>query len=282
MPVNINEDSQLPSYNTLQFIGSDKIPFIVLLVIIIVIYIFLFAFLNNASINNEDNKWWILILEIILIIILIAVVVLNMDSLTNNEYSFSTEIRNLFSNKQTEISIVANDDTVPELKKEEKCKEEKDEGEVFHIYNNKYTYEDAREICSTLDARLATYDEVEEAYNKGGGWCSYGWSEDQLALFPTQKDVYNKLKTIPKHKNDCGRPGINGGYIENKKFKFGVNCYGKKPYNKASEDFMHKYSFIPAISEDKWADISNGNVKEDTIMNMLIAPFNKKDWNEPE
>jgi hypothetical protein len=173
MPVNINEDSQLPSYNTLQFIGSDKIPFIVLLVIIIVIYIFLFAFLNNASINNEDNKWWILILEIILIIILIAVVVLNMDSLTNNEYSFSTEIRNLFSNKQTEISIVANDDTVPELKKEEKCKKEKDEGEVFHIYNNKYTYEDARELCSTLDARLATYDEVEEAYNKGGGWCSY-------------------------------------------------------------------------------------------------------------
>jgi hypothetical protein len=284
MPVNINEDSQLPSYNTLQFLGSDKIPFIVLLVIIIVVYIFLFAFLNNASINNENNKWWILILEIILILILIVVVALNIDSIVNNEYSFSTEIKNLFSTKQTEITIVANDDISHNevTTTDTTCKEKKEEGEVFHIYNNKYTYEDAREICSTLDARLATYDEVEDAYNKGGGWCSYGWSEDQLALFPTQKDVYNKLKTIPKHRNNCGRPGVNGGYIENKKFKFGVNCYGKKPYNKASEDFMKNYSFIPAISEQKWTDISNGKVKEDTIMNMLFAPFNKNDWNEPE
>jgi len=283
MPVNISEDSQLPSYNTIQFLGSDKIPFIFLLIIIIVVYIFLFAFLNNTSINNENNKWWILILEIILIIILIVVVVLNADSIIKNEYNFSTEIKNLFSSKPTEVRIVADGDiSLNEVKKEQKCTDKTEEGEVFHIYNNKYTYEDARELCSTLDARLATYDEVEEAYNKGGGWCSYGWSEDQLALFPTQKDIYNKLKTIPKHRNDCGRPGVNGGYIENKKFKFGVNCYGKKPYNKASEDFMKNYSFIPAISEQRWNDISNGKVKEDTIMNMLIAPFNKTDWNEPE
>ena len=282
MPVNISEDSQLPSYNTLQFLGSDKIPFIFLLIIIILAYVFLFAFLNNSSINNESNKWWILVLEIVLIIILILVIALNLDNIKKNEYNFSTEIKNLFNNRPTEITVVANDDNVKISKKKEECKQEKEEGEVFHIYNNKYSYEQARDVCSTLDARLATYDEVEEAYNKGGGWCSYGWSEDQLALFPTQKDVYNRLKTIPKHRNDCGRPGINGGYIENKKFKFGVNCYGKKPYNKSSEDFMNNYSFIPALANDKFNDISNGKVKEDTIMNMLIAPFNKKEWNEPE
>jgi hypothetical protein len=146
MPVNINEDSQLPSYNTLQFLGSDKIPFIFLLIIIILVYVFLFAFLNNASINNESNKWWILVLEIVLIIILVVVVALNLDNIKNNEYNFSTEIKNLFNNRPTEITVVANDDNVKISKKKEECKQEKEEGEVFHIYNNKYSYEEAREL----------------------------------------------------------------------------------------------------------------------------------------
>jgi len=34
---------------------------------------------------------------------------------------------------------------------------------------------------------------------------------------------------MPKKKNNCGRPGVNGGYIDNPYIKFGVNCYGKKP-----------------------------------------------------
>ena len=77
--------------------------------------------------------------------------------------------------------------------KNKKKKKEKDpvndaEKEVlFHIPSNTYTYKQAHDMCKTLNARLATYDEVERAYNNGANWCSYGWSEDQLALFPTQK-----------------------------------------------------------------------------------------------
>ena len=32
----------------------------------------------------------------------------------------------------------------------------------------------------------------------------------------TQISTWKKLQTIDGHKNDCGRPRINGGYIENK------------------------------------------------------------------
>jgi hypothetical protein len=101
--------------------------------------------------------------------------------------------------------------------------------EVFNISNNLYTYDDAKAVCTAYGARLATYDEVEEAYNKGGEWCNYGWSSDQMALFPTQKLTWYNLQRNPKHKNDCGRPGVNGGYMENPYIRFGVNCFGKKP-----------------------------------------------------
>ena len=29
--------------------------------------------------------------------------------------------------------------------------------------------------------------------------------------------------------DECGKPGINGGYFSDPTMKFGVNCYGVKP-----------------------------------------------------
>ena len=65
-----------------------------------------------------------------------------------------------------------------------------------------------------------------------------------MILFPTQKKTLEKLQKLyegrgcnsktASHKNDCGRPGINGGYIANPYVKFCVNCFGKKP--EASDD----------------------------------------------
>jgi hypothetical protein len=137
-------------------------------------------------------------------------------------------------------------DVVP---KDDKCKTEPTEdpkAEVFNIANNRYTYEDAQAICKAYDSTLATYDQIENAYNNGAEWCNYGWSAGQMILFPTQKATWEKLQkvdenrgcaalagqqtpTTPSHKNDCGRPGINGGYIANPYARFGVNCFGKKP-----------------------------------------------------
>ena len=131
---------------------------------------------------------------------------------------------------------------MPDKPKTEKCETEiKDDpdSEVFNIANNMYTYEDAQAICKAYNSTLATYDQIERAYNDGAEWCNYGWSADQLILFPTQKKTWEKLQKLdegrqcnsktPSRKNNCGRPGINGGYIANPYARFGVNCFGKKP-----------------------------------------------------
>ena len=134
--------------------------------------------------------------------------------------------------------------------KDDKCKTEPTDdpkSEVFNIANNRYTYEDAQAICKAYDSTLATYDQIENAYNNGAEWCNYGWSAGQMILFPTQKATWEKLQkedenrgcattaagqqtpAAPSRKNNCGRPGINGGYIANPYVRFGVNCFGKKP-----------------------------------------------------
>jgi hypothetical protein len=110
---------------------------------------------------------------------------------------------------------------------------------VFNVSNNIYTFDEAQAVCKVFDAEVATYSQVEDAYNHGAEWCNYGWSEGQLALFPTQTATWEKLQkqdadcpkqsSGPSVKNNCGRPGVNGGYIANPYVRFGVNCYGKKP-----------------------------------------------------
>ena len=68
--------------------------------------------------------------------------------------------------------------------------------QVFHIPDNKYDYDNAKAICNAYGARLATVKEMQEAYDEGADWCSYGWSDGQMALYPTQYDKWAKLQKI--------------------------------------------------------------------------------------
>jgi hypothetical protein len=159
----------------------------------------------------------------------------------------------------------------------------KPKNEVFNISNNLYTYEDARAICTAYGARLATYDEVEESYNKGGEWCNYGWSEDQLALFPTQKLTWFKLQRNPNHKNDCGRPGVNGGYMSNPYIRFGVNCYGKKPDPTEKDKSKLNYNIednIPKTPEEMILDKKVEFWKENSEKLLNLNSFNYNKWSE--
>jgi hypothetical protein len=123
--------------------------------------------------------------------------------------------------------------------------------EVFNIGNNMYTYDDAQTVCASFGARLATYDDIENVYNNGGEWCNYGWSDGQSAYFPTQKNTWEKLQKSDKTKNSCGRPGVNGGFIDNPNLRFGVNCFGKKPKPKNSDlAAISAGSNIPKTQED--------------------------------
>ena len=153
--------------------------------------------------------------------------------------------------------------------------------EVYNISNNLYSYNDAQSVCSALGSRLATYDEIEESYNNGGEWSTYGWSEGQHAYFPTQKNTWNKLQQIKGHEHDLGRPGVNGGYFSNPNVRFGVNCYGVKPpmtdAEKAAMD-SKKNRIYPKTAEDALVDTKVEFWKKNKDKLMVVSGFNNDDW----
>jgi hypothetical protein len=155
------------------------------------------------------------------------------------------------------------------------------EPEVFNISNNLYTYGDAKAVCSAFDASLATYDQIEKSYNSGGEWCAMGWSADQQALFPTQKSTWKELQKIKGHEHDCGRAGVNGGYISNPQLRFGVNCYGKKPKPKENEMAyleQNKNIIYPKTVKDEIMDAKIEYWKKHADKFLSINSFNKEKW----
>ena len=115
--------------------------------------------------------------------------------------------------------------------------------QVFNVSDNLFDYEQAKSVCEAYGGDLASLDQMIDAYKQGANWCNYGWSKDQMALFPTQKETFNKLESDPKTRGSCGTPGVNGGYFKNAGMKFGVNCYGVKPEKVAL--YHASANFIP-------------------------------------
>lgn len=148
--------------------------------------------------------------------------------------------------------------------------------EVYNIAENKYTYEDAPLVCASLESELATSDQVMDAYDKGATWCNYGWTQGQQALFPVQKDVWNKLQEGPKeHRGDCGQNfGVNGGFFSNPYIEFGVNCYGLKPKGKITEE----NSLTPS-GRDRNKEMKK-KIDKFRKQHKDVLPFNQSHWSE--
>ena len=150
---------------------------------------------------------------------------------------------------------------------QQNCKSAK---QVFNLANNIYSYEEAQKVCAAFDASLATYDQVEAAYDNGAEWCNYGWSDGQMAYFPTQKDTWDRLQKNPNTKHACGRPGVNGGYIDNPYVKFGANCYGIKP--------PKPDGWSPSASFEE-CEVNPVDEEMEKLKNMAkINNFNQKKW----
>ena len=79
-----------------------------------------------------------------------------------------------------------------------------------------------------LKCDLASWSQMMRAYKNGANWCNYGWSKDQQAYYPIQQNYYDTLKKQGKEEN-CGVPGLNGGFFRDTNLEFGINCYGVKP-----------------------------------------------------
>jgi hypothetical protein len=261
-------------YNYLNSYILNPMVFIIVLLIVVAYYVFSSSLGDSSGApglgNGGDSGSTFM--GIIIVAILVVLIIVNAF-----QYFFSINvtayIQDLFS-PTTKIDIVVDQSayqptSVPEIKFKK---------QVFNIPGNYYNYENAKAVCQAYGANLATYDQLEKAYSNGAEWCNYGWSADQLALFPTQKKTYDRLQTIPGHENDCGRTGINGGYIANPNVNFGVNCYGNKPkITSEEEELMKTATPYPETAKDlafqKRIDYWKNKVDE-----ILVSPFNYNTW----
>ena len=143
---------------------------------------------------------------------------------------------------------------------------------------NIYSYHDAAAVCSALDSELATYDQVKDAYDQGADWCNYGWVKGQMAVYPTQKETYEKLqKGHPQSHNACGRPGINGGYFDNPELLFGVNCIGVRPAKNAMDELNNSDVALPPTTDEIEFEKKVQKFR-DEMENTTVLPFNKNSW----
>ena len=257
---------------------------VIILVVIIGIYVVLFIYLGESSASSPtfssisaptstDSSSSAKNISIMVIAIFIILVIIN-----GLQYFFGVDIvaslKNILTGKpEVDITVDTSrvDSVVPEIKLRP---------QVFNIPENDYVYADAKALCSAYGSRLATYKEIEEAYNKGGEWCNYGWSDGQMALFPTQQSTYDELQKIEGHENDCGRPGVNGGYMSNPALRFGVNCYGYKPrMTTEEEDLMATQPIYPKTEKDIAME-NRVNYWKDKLTEVLVSPFNHNTWSK--
>ena len=94
---------------------------------------------------------------------------------------------------------------------------------------------------------------------------------------------HDKLQKMPKKKNNCGRPGVNGGYIDNPYIKFGVNCYGKKP--KPSDHDLNRMKAnevpeLPPSKEEKEKQDKIQKWKDNADEMLRVNAYNKKRWSK--
>lgn len=262
-------------YDTINtFILSPGVFIIIFL--ILVAYFILFSSLGNNQENNDNstNSKMGNVMGIIIVIILIILIIINAF-----QYFFNVNITAyvkgfLTPHKQIDIVVNQNNnqaESVPEIRFKK---------QVFNIPGNYYSYENAKALCQAYGSDLATYKQIEKSYKNGGEWCNYGWSDGQMALFPTQQSTFDNLQNIKGHEHDCGRPGINGGYIANPQVKFGVNCYGNKPrITDEEEDLMKTATPYPQTTQEtnfqKRVDFWKNKVDE-----ILVSPFNYNTWGE--
>ena len=261
------------------FIG-DKVTkgspvVLVVLTFVIIIYYILFSYLGVSVVEGAKGvapSPSITFIEVVMWGMFIFLVLIN-----GVQYFFQvdikTSIRNLFTPvPEVDITVTTpQPPPVPEIMYED---------QVFHIPDNIYTYNDAKAVCKAYGSRLATYEEIENAYKKGAEWCGFGWSAVQMALYPTQMETWKKLQKRKGHKHDCGRPGVNGGFIAYKKAPFGVNCYGHKPKITPEErELMDNEELIPLSPEERRFKKKVEKYRKN-LPEILVSPFNYDNWSQ--
>lgn len=296
MDVNFDSITGIPS-NAYDWTGklSSNPVVLAFLVVVIIVYYILFASLGGAgeapmgegaSASGSGSGGGLGALEVLMWGLFVVLVLTNGLQYFFN-INLTASIKKLFSAEpEIDLKVTRRSSSKPKSAakpapppKPVVKPDPAHQPQVYHVSDNKYTYNDAQAICTALNGDLATYDQIEDAYKSGAEWCGYGWSDGQMAYFPTQKSTFDNLQDIEGHEHDCGRPGINGGFIDNPNVRFGVNCYGRKPKETNEDKARLKNSTVypktqADIEQDKRVDYWRNKLES-----VEIAPFSHDNWN---
>jgi hypothetical protein len=146
--------------------------------------------------------------------------------------------------------------------------------EVFHVNDQAFTYDEAAAVCAAYGTELATLEQVMDAFANGAEWCSYGWSAGGMALYPTQRETWERLQGEVDYgrRTRCGRPGVNGGYFD-PTMKFGVNCFGIKPRGEFTPPAP-----IPGMDMRRFNEMVNRF--KGLIKTFNLNPYSRQEWSE--
>jgi hypothetical protein len=266
--------------------GANPVVLVVLTVIIMMYYL-LFSYLGSVGTPSTPvpSSPGMTFFEIMLWGVFVFLILIN-----GLQYFFQVDIKTSIKNLFTPIPEIDIAVTTPPDQITEDDKYIDDSGEivpeimrhkqVFHVPDNKYTYNDAKAVCAAYGAKLADYSQVESAYKNGAEWCGYGWSANQMALYPTQKTTWDGLQKIEGHEHDCGRPGINGGYIANENVRFGANCYGYKPkITELEREIMENQRVFPMTKKERQFEEKVNEFRQ-KLPDILVSPFNYNKWSQ--
>jgi hypothetical protein len=135
--------------------------------------------------------------------------------------------------------------------------------EVFYISDNIFTYNDSSCVCASMNSKLATKEQLIDAYNNGFSNDGYGWVDKQSAYFVKQPcDVKN---------DKTKRAGLNGGFFPNPDLKFGTYCYGIKPQGQVVKE-------KEPICDKEMCEPNKFN--RERINKLNISSFNKDYWSQ--
>ena len=173
--VNLNSGTAVKSFN--DDISNSMTPGLLgILLFIIVIYYYLFYSLGMKTVQAPTQAPSLGAMAIELLLWALFIILITINALQYYyEIDVTAEIKNMFTGEpKIDISVTqpVDEDTikVPEIAIQK---------QVFHLKDNKYTYDNAKAVCKAYGARLANYDDMQKAYRTGGEWCNYGWSENQ-------------------------------------------------------------------------------------------------------
>jgi hypothetical protein len=224
----------------------DPLFIIIPAMVIMLIFIFL--------INSYSSLEILLFITFIMIIAAVGVHYFLGINLT-------ATIQNLFNKPEIDVAIVQPTKQPP--------KPSNGKEQTYHV-QGKFDYMNAKAVCKAYNGKIANIKQVMEAYDKGAEWCNYGWSDDNMVLYPTQFKSWKSYQKLG-NKEQCGRPGVNGGYNNHLFQKLGVNCFGKKPKLNGP---MPK-QVVPQENVDKRVEFWQSK-----IPNLTVDPFNYDAWSE--